>query len=122
MPFNTDEIIKVSRELQQAQERVRALETRLQGLVLSGPVPIGPNGETSTQLGNLLSDDKHLANLSTAERIVMFLESEPRKDFTFREVYGFIQGKENYIRALLAKLTKEKLIASRGWGLYGSKA
>jgi len=121
MPLNTNEIIKTSQELHAAQERVRELETKLQALVMPlGRVPIGPNGEASTQLGGLLATDKHLSHLSTGDRIKVYLESEPKKDFRFQEIHSFVEGSQNYIRSLLAKMIKGKIIESRGWGLYGA--
>lgn len=105
MSFDLDSVIKVTNELKEARERVRQLEDKLRNIVADrGVVPL------SSLAGHP----------STPEKLVNLLNADPDKTFDFAGIFEEIGGNEAYIRSLIARLTKEKKIESRGWGKYGA--
>jgi hypothetical protein len=106
MSFDLDSVIKVTNELKEARERVRQLEDKLRNIV------------ADRGMGTLA--DMAGRHPSTPEKLISLLNTDPNKTFDFAGIFEEIGGNEAYIRSLIARLTKDKKIESRGWGKYGA--
>jgi hypothetical protein len=104
MSVDPDLVIKTANELKEAQERVKTLEARLRNLT-QGTVPV------SFVLGG---------ERSTPEKVVKLLAENPNTTFVFADILAAIGGNAASLRSLVARMTKEGRIESRGWGKYGA--
>jgi len=113
MAFDTESIIRVASQLKEAQGRVAALEAQLKTLLAQSTQPRALNLKDWV----MASASSH-ADLTLPERIITLLKNYPDTAFSFADVHKAVNGNESTLRATLARLIKEKRIASGGWGKY----